>query len=258
MVNRVEFTSTSALNHSVVFLKENDVILANDMWHVALDLNTNAYEEIISTIRADLLAVEQRRKEFTFTSELQSIETLLTTLESKLHSFKQILPKLDPRRGLLYLGATMLKALFGTAIVSDVTQLHNFFDELQSSQQNIVHSIDNQITYIKKLDSDSTENAEFIANLSSVIRDCIIRSHDRFQQITKYLLWLNLTVYGQSELFTMIRELEFSILQLTQRLDELTNAIQYVVMGSLPANLINPHYTIQYFEKCVILPTRKL
>jgi hypothetical protein len=38
----------------------------------------------------------------------------------------------------------------------------------------------------------------------------------------------------------MIRQLEFSILQLTQRLDELTNAIQYLVMGSLPANLINP------------------
>jgi len=38
----------------------------------------------------------------------------------------------------------------------------------------------------------------------------------------------------------MIRKLEFFILQLTQRLDELTNAIQYVVMGSLPANLINP------------------
>ena len=75
--------------------------------------------------------------------------------------------------------------------------------------------------------------------MSSVIRDNTIRSHERFQQITKDLFWLNLTVYGQSKLFTMI-QLEFSILQLTQRLDELTNAIQYVVMGSLPANLINP------------------
>jgi len=34
----------------------------------------------------------------------------------------------------------MLKALFGTAVVSDVTQLHNLFDELQSNQENIVHS----------------------------------------------------------------------------------------------------------------------
>jgi len=120
----------------------------------------------------------------------------------------------------------MLKALFGTAVVSDLTQLHNLFDELQSSQQNIVHSIDNQINYIKKLDSDISENAELIAKLSRVISDDIIRSHDRFQQITKNLLWLNLTVYGQSELFTMIRQLQFSILQLTQRLDKLTNAIK--------------------------------
>jgi hypothetical protein len=47
-------------------------------------------------------------------------------------------------------------------------------------------------------------------------------------------------MYGQSEIFTMIRQLEFYILRLTQRLDEMTNAIHYVVMGSLPANLINP------------------
>ena len=129
----------------------------------------------------------------------------------------------------------MLKALFGTAVVSDVTQLHDLFDKLKSNQPNVVHSIDNQITYIKELDADTSENAEIIANLSSVIKDNIIRSHDRFQQITKDLLWLNLTVYGQSELFTMIRQLIFSIIQLTERLDELTNAIQYV-MGSLPAN----------------------
>jgi len=47
-------------------------------------------------------------------------------------------------------------------------------------------------------------------------------------------------VYEQRELFTIICQLELSILQLTQRHDELTNALHYVVMGSLPANLINP------------------
>ena len=113
-----------------MFLKETNIFLTDDSWRIAIQIDLNPYEEAISTIRADLLAVEQRRKEVTLTSELQSIETLLTTLESKLHSFKQILPKLDPRRGLLSLGGTMLKALFGTAVVSDVTQLHDLFDEL--------------------------------------------------------------------------------------------------------------------------------
>jgi len=74
-----------------------------------------------------------------------------------------------------------LKELFGTAVVSDVPQLHDLFDEYQSDQQNVVRSIVNQITYIKKLDADISENVELIGNLSSVIRNNIIRSHDRFQ-----------------------------------------------------------------------------
>ena len=66
--------SIRPINHSVIFLKENDVILTNDMWHVALDLNTNAYEEIISTVKGDLLLVEKQRKEFTPISELKQID----------------------------------------------------------------------------------------------------------------------------------------------------------------------------------------
>ena len=128
-----------------MFLKETNIFLTDDSWRIAIQIDLNPYEEAISTIRADLLAVEQSRKDFTFTSELQSFETLQTTLESKLHSFKQILPKLDPRRGLLNFRGTVLIALFGTAVVSDVTQLHYLFDELRFNQQNIVHSIDNQI-----------------------------------------------------------------------------------------------------------------
>ena len=69
---------------SVIFLKENDAILTNDMWHVALDINTNTYEEIISTVKGDLLLVENQKKEFTPISELKQIDSLLNTLEHKL------------------------------------------------------------------------------------------------------------------------------------------------------------------------------
>jgi hypothetical protein len=92
----------------------------------------------------------------------------------------------------------MLKALFGTAVVSDVTHLHDLFDELHSNQQNVGHSKANQITHIKRLDAGTSEHAKIIGNLSIVIKDNIIRSHDRFQHITKDLLWLNSTVYGQN------------------------------------------------------------
>ena len=73
-----------------MFLKEGDVILSSDIWRVAIDVTVMPYEDTISAIRGDLLAVEQHKQEFTSTSELKLIETLLTTLESKLQTFKQI------------------------------------------------------------------------------------------------------------------------------------------------------------------------
>jgi len=76
--------SIRAINHSAIFLKENDVILTNDMWHIALDVSTNTYEEIISTVKGDLLLVVNQKKEFMPISELKRIDSLLNTLEHKL------------------------------------------------------------------------------------------------------------------------------------------------------------------------------
>ena len=82
-------------------------------------------------------------------------------------------------------------------------------------------------------------NVDAISNLSSIIKSNIIDSHQKFQQTTRDILWLNLTIHGQSTLFTTIRQLEFAILQLTQQFDELTNAVQHVTLGKVPISLIN-------------------
>ena len=51
-------------------------------------------------------------------------------------------------------------------------------------------------------------------------------------------MWLNITVYAQSELFTTIRQLEFALLRLIQQHDELSNAIQSAIQGRLSVSLI--------------------
>jgi len=177
------------------------------------------YEEALSIITGDLLTVEERKQEFTFNSELKSIDTLLKTLETKLQTFKQVLPKLEPRRCLINFGGAMLKALFGTAVDADIISLHNNFAELQSRQQDIVHSVANQLTYMKKLDTVTSVNADAIANLSGIIRDDMIKSHDIFREITRDILWLNMTIYCQSALFMTFRQLVLAVLQLTEQLD---------------------------------------
>jgi len=49
-----------------------------------------------------------------------------------------------------------------------------------------------------------------------------------------------MTVYGQSALFMTIRQLQLAVLQLNQQLDELMDAIQSIIMGKFPVDLINP------------------
>jgi len=74
--------------------------------------------------------LSNNREEFTSTSELKQIELFVQILEDKLHDFYPILPRPDPRRGLLNLGGNILKTIFGTATVSDIHELHGVLDDL--------------------------------------------------------------------------------------------------------------------------------
>ena len=57
------------LNHSVIFMKQRDVILSNDQWRFEVNIDLSTYHEVLSIVTSDL-AVEQR-KEFTSVSEIK-------------------------------------------------------------------------------------------------------------------------------------------------------------------------------------------
>jgi len=156
--------------------------------------------------------LSNNREKSTSTSELEQIELFVQILEVKLHNFYQILPRPGPRRGLLNLGGNILKTIFGTATVSDIHELHCVLDDLQNRNSDIVHCLENQLTYVKKVADTMLLNTETIANLSSIVKDSIIQSHDKYQQITRDLFWFNLKFLGQSTTYTVVREMEFTLL----------------------------------------------
>jgi len=89
------------------------------------------------------------------------------------------------------------------------------------------------------LDSIVKINTAGIANLSNIAKDIAILSNKHYQQINRYLMWLNVALYSQNKVFTAIRELEFALLHLIQRVDELFAAIQHAIQGKFSVNLIN-------------------
>jgi hypothetical protein len=86
------------------------------------------------------------------------------------------------------------KNLFGTATVSDI-HTHDVLNTLQFQNSDISHSLYNQLTYVK-LSTATKFHTEAVANLSSFIKDHMIQSHDKFQQLARDIIWLNVTFLG--------------------------------------------------------------
>jgi hypothetical protein len=74
----------------------------------------------------------------------------------------------------------------------------------------------------------------------TVVRDYIVQSHDRFHELTRDIMWLNLTVYSQSKVYMGVHQLELAIIQLERQVDELLAAVQYALSGKLPVTLVSP------------------
>jgi hypothetical protein len=94
---------------------------------------------------------------------------------------------------------------FWRATIYDNDLLHDNLAELQSSTSDIIYSLADQVTYVKKLDTATKVNANAVENLSRIVKNTVLQSHERFQETTRDIHWLNYTLHGQGELYTAIR-----------------------------------------------------
>jgi hypothetical protein len=94
------------------------------------------------------------------------------------------------------------------------------------------------MTYVKDWSARVKVKSEEIGNLSDIIKGNFVQSNNLFQQITRDLLQLNITFHGQSAQYTTIKQMEFSLLQLTQHIDDLFDADRYAMSGKLLVKLI--------------------
>jgi hypothetical protein len=73
---------------------------------------------------------------------------------------EKLLPTTRRKRGLIDLGGQALKFLFGTATNSELQTLHQAVEEIRNKQTTLVHSVENQLTYMKEFDEDVRQNTK--------------------------------------------------------------------------------------------------
>ena len=150
-------------------------------------------------------AVENVTHRTSLIDEVLRLETAVNSLESKLVNLKRFLPRPERRSGLLNVGGSFLKLIFGTATVADLAEFHTTVDSLNRKQGEVVHALNQQLTYLKQMDSTVKLDHETIANLSNILKDFAIKSQDKFQKTVSRLEW----AVKSQEATAAIRELEF-------------------------------------------------
>jgi uncharacterized protein YoxC len=154
----------------------------------------------------------------------------------KVTTLKRFLPPSNRKRGLLDLGGGVLKVLFGTATVQDINSLHHTLDELHKKQEEVPNSVEQQVTYFTHLTKDVQFNYMAVSNLSNTLKDFATRTEETFQEVSSKSEW----AFKQRLAASVISELEFSITQLGVNVEEWLEALQYIMSGKVPINLISP------------------
>jgi hypothetical protein len=217
-------------------VKQPDIILTNDYWRIVVHYDLAEFEEAITTLHEDLIRVKESAKQTTSIGELRQVDLALSSFEGKLAHLRRYLPKSDRRRGWINAGGSVLKTIFGVATIWDLGELHTTVDELHRKQDDIVHSLNHQVTYIKQLDGTVRFHNQAITNLSTTLKDLALQTQEKLQEVVSRLEWGN----QQRQIATTIRGLEFALTQLQISIDEFIDGIQYVMIGRVPVNLIGP------------------
>jgi len=114
-----------------------------------VNLDSSPYEQTFAKLRDDLLYIQKFKTPLVPVNELNHIEYVLQKLEEEIHSFREMLPRLDKRRAVLSAVGSMFKWAFGTTTLLDVEELNETVDKVHRNEGDIIRSVNHQMTYLK-------------------------------------------------------------------------------------------------------------
>jgi hypothetical protein len=232
--------SITRIENNTIFIKQKEVILTSDEWKIVINLDLDTYEEIVARLRLELKHIHKAKTEFAPINELLQVENLLNKLEDAVISFREILPRVEAKRSILNAAGSVFKFLFGTATMADISNLHNTVQDLHHKQDEIVHSVNDQLTYLKSLDTTVKFDTKAVDILSGKIKSIMLESAKWTNKVDMTTQWLNATIFNQTSIFTYIRQLELEVLELKMRVKDILHGVEQSLSGRLSLSLIPP------------------
>jgi len=171
-------TEPRPIDKGLIFIKETYVLLSGDRWIVAVNIALDDYSSLIHRMRLVLgqirRNVQTHRNSNLVTldlhwGEVDRLYRVVMELPRDLDSFTHLLAEDAPirttatkpirsKRGLLDVLGYELKYLFSTADASYVLRLTKVCSELPAFETQVVHSTEQQLSYLRSLDDNTKQN----------------------------------------------------------------------------------------------------
>ena len=182
------------VENNTILIKERNVILTNDRWIVVVNVDFSAYQDALAKLKDDLYQINKFKSRFAPTAELSYVRKLVDLLEIQIDSITNMLPRMDRRRGLIDVAGSVFKTLFGVATVVDLNKLHYSVNKLHDTQSDLVHSVNEQLTYLRSLDSAVKFNSKSVKSLSENVKSMMLKSQQWMNKADATMYWLNATL----------------------------------------------------------------
>ncbi|PNF19103.1 hypothetical protein B7P43_G10550 [Cryptotermes secundus] len=120
-------------------------------------------------------------------------------------------------------------------------ELHTTVEHIKTKEGEVTHAIQKQLTYLKSIDEAISENAMGLATVTRVLKSVITNALTYQKSVEDEIQNLKTLINFQANVSRVMRELEFTVMQLQQSVIQLQEGLEISAVGRLSSVLIPPH-----------------
>lgn len=237
-----------------MFTREATGILTGDRWRIVVELNVTEIEEEVlllqqSTreLRGRLVGLAASRGHLWLgLAELDRILSLVEEMWTMVQSVAEMLPHEDPRqragskRGLLDIGGTLIKAVFGNPDANDLRHTQEKLQVLDRRVSDVIHLQQDHLTVTQRLGNQVERNGRQLRLLTSQLSRKLDELGNSNADLTQQLGSLNASIYLHWNVSSLLRHLELNVLKANLEIRHLQEALTFLLGGGLGPSLISP------------------
>lgn len=244
---------TGSLKAGLIFIKEDEFLLSGDKWTISLDVDLGEYESSVSKAVSEINLIQQvfmnqthlTRAENATLSQLRA-ETRLLVSDALLveQAFSSLLGTLTPHsrkeRGLINLGGSALKFLFGTLDNGDLQALSHRIDGVAGDSKKILHLLHEQTTIVSQVVKMGQRFDKGVHTLENATRLVNARLDDLRKELQHKQRDTSTRLEIYAAVTSSLREVEYTLNAVKEDVLALTAALQDTALGKLSPYFLSP------------------